>query len=385
MNDEKRQILEMVGEGKISQEEALRLLEALGDEPEAPPAPEPPIEPEVLPRQDDIWGEVEEAAREVGQVISQTAAVAMDAVSEGLKGAVQKIPGVSPWWDSAPGAEEPMPYTCQDGPLPVDKLDVEWVNGPVEIEPWEGNYVNVTEYSQRALDEGQRLELIVTDGGTMRIRWTRDKGFWKGLRLSKFLLIQVPAGLSLEKVKVSNVSGGIKAQGLAGGKWDLNTTSGRIEAAGIRAEKLKLVSVSGAVHAENIQAEDLRLSTTSGRIEALGFGAGNAKINSVSGTVEAYGNGESLKIKTVSGAIELQTQQPPASVRLETMSGRITLALPPDSGFTAEYESMSGAFTTGFPVSGDLGNKSGKAICGDGQIDISMNTLSGKMEIRPEE
>jgi len=416
MQDEKRQILEMVGEGKISQEDALKLLEALeddqvdrafseamtqlreeqstndGDAPgeTAPPVqPEPPVEPEVLPRQDGIWCEMGEAAREVGQVLSQTATAAMDVVSEGMqwaKGAVRKIPGVSPWWDGTDSPEEePASYSHSDVPVPVDKLDIEWVTGPVEIVPWDGNYVNVTEYSRRPLDEGQRLELIVTDGGTMRIRWTIEKGFWKGLRLSKYLLVQVPAGLSLEKVKVTNVSDVIKAEGLAGGKWDLSTTSGRIEAEGIRADVLKLTSVSGALHVGNVQAGSLRLSTTSGCVEAPGFGVEHAKFNTISGRVEAYGNGGSIEIKTVSGAISLQTEQPPECVRLESVSGRITLALPPNSGFTAKYESMSGTFTTGFPVSGDLGGKSGKAVYGDGGMNISMNTLSGKMEIRPAE
>lgn len=404
MNDEKRQILEMVGEGKISQEDALRLLEALEDDRvdrafgeamahlrEEPPgsAPPPPAGPGSPPRQEDIWGGVEEAAREVGQVLSQTAAAAMDAVTEGVqwaKGAVQKIPGVSPWWEGAPGPEEePMPYSCGDGPAPVEKLDIEWVNGPVEIIPWEGAYVNVTEYSQRPLDEGQRLELIVTDGGTMRIRWTLDKGFWKGLRLSKYLLVQVPAGQSLEKVKVSNVSGGIKAEKLTGEKWDLSTTTGPIEATGLRGESCKLTSISGALRIEDVQAEELRLSTTSGRIEAPGFGAEHAKLSTVSGAVEAYGNGESLELKSVSGSLTLQTAQPPESVRLETISGRVTLTLPPNNGFTAKYESMSGAFSTGFPVSGKMEGKSGKAVYGDGSMKISLNTMSGKMEIRPTE
>ena len=406
MNEEKRQILEMVGEGKISQEDALRLLEALEDDPvdrafdEAmsqlredqgkagpePPPPEPPIEPTVRPRQEGIWSEVEDAAREVGQVLSQTAAVAMDAVSEGMqwaKGAVQKIPGVSPWWEG--GTDAPEGYSQPQEPVEVEKIEIQWVNGPVEIVPWEGNYVNVTEYAQRPLQEGQQLEMAVTEGGTMRIRWTRDKGFFKGLGLSKYLLVQVPAGMELEKVKAANVSGSLQAQGLRAEKWDLSTTSGRVEAAGIRAEKLKLASVSGVVHAENVQCEELRLNTTSGRIEAPGFGSEHAKMTSVSGAVEAYGNGERLEAKTVSGSILLQTEQPPESVRLETMSGRISLVLPPNDGFTAQYESMSGAFASGFPVTGTLGEKTGKAVYGDGEMEISLNTMSGKMEIRPQE
>ncbi len=409
MHDEKRQILEMVGEGKISQEDALRLLEALEDdrvdrafgeamaelrqnqeeqkEQAPPPEPEQPFVPPVPPRQEGLWGEVEEAAREVGQVLSQTAAVAMDAVSEGVqwaKGAVQKIPGVSPWWDVGQG-EEPEAYPGTREPVPVEKLEIQWVNGPIEIVPWEGSYVNVTEYAQRPLSEGQRLEMSVSEGGTMRVRWTREKGILQGLGLSKCLVVQVPVGMVLEKVKADNISGGIRAQGLRAGKWDLGATSGRVEAVGLQGEKIKLSSVSGSLRAEGVQCEELRLNTTSGRIEAPGFGAAHAKLSSVSGAIEAYGNGQSLEAKTVSGSLLLQTEQPPERVRLETMSGRITLTLPENTGFTARYESMSGAFASGFPVVGDLGEKTGRAVYGDGEIDISFKTMSGKMEICPQE
>lgn len=416
MNDEKRKILEMVGEGKISQDDALRLLDALEDDrvdrafdeamahlreeqaeagpQEPPPQPEPPepVEAQVIPPrpEESIWGEMGEAAREVGQVLSQTASVTMDVIAEGMqwaKGAVEKIPGVSVWWEDQPetdGREQPLPYHYPDGPAEVRKLDIQWVNGPIEIVPWDGEWVNVTEYSKYPLEEGRQLELTVTDGGAMRIRWTREKSFWKGLRLSKYLLIQVPAGLELEKVEVENVSGSIHAESLACEKISLSTTSGQVEAAGLRAEKLKLASVSGRLYMENVQAEHMTLHTTSGRIEAPGFGAGHAKFSSTSGSIKAYGNSETLRAETVSGSILIQTETPPERVRLESCSGRVTLILPPNNGFTAHYDTMSGKFITSFPVSGDFVHKSGKVVYGDGGMEVSLHTLSGKMEIRGE-
>ena len=405
MNDEKRRILEMVADGRISQEDALRLLDALeedtvdrafghamaqlrDDDAPTQQAPPQPAEPQVPPQpQGSLWDEVEEAAREVGQALSQTAAVTMDAISEGMqwaKGAVQKIPGVTAWWDDGDGAQgdgQPVPYQHQNGGPAIEKLDIQWVNGPVEVVPWEGQWVNVTEYSKRPLEDGQQLELTVTDGGTMRIRWTREKGFWKGLRLSKYLLVQVPTGLRLEKVSVENVSGPVQVQGLTGEDISLGTTSGRIDALGLRVEKLKATSVSGLLHIENVQGERLELNTTSGRIEAPSFGAERAKLSTVSGQVRAYGNGESLSVKTVSGAILLQTELPPQQVKLESLSGRATLLLPENPGFTAKYESMSGGFSSEFPVGGELGGKSGKAIYANGGMQVSLHTLSGKIEI----
>lgn len=403
MQDEKRKILEMVGEGKISQEDALRLLEALEEDPvdrafgeamsqlreEGPPQPEAPqpAGPEAPPPrlEGDIWGEVEEAAREVGQVLSQTASVTMDALSEGVqwaKGAVQKIPGVNVWWGSQQDeGEASQPYNYQDGAPKVEKVEIEWVNGPVEVVPWEGDWINVTEYSRQPLEQGQQLGMAVTEGGTLHIRWTRDRKFLSGLRLSKYLLVQVPAGLGLEKLKIDNISGSVRVAELSCEDAALGTTSGQAAAQDIRCGKLKISSVSGRVYAENVQAGALEMSSTSGRVEAAGFGCQRAKLQTVSGKVQAYGNGEMLSVKSVSGRVNLETQLPPGEVRLETISGRVQLALPENCGFTAVYESMSGTFSSQFPINGELGGKSGKAVYGDGGTQVYLHTMSGKMEI----
>lgn len=423
MDNEKRKILEMVSEGKITQEEALRLLNALegdavdqafgqamaqlrdgqdpqGDPPppqDAPaqgPQPGPAYagyEPPPSGQGSGIWNEMGEAAREVGQVLSETASITANAIAEGVhwaKGAVQKIPGVTLWWGEeegeAPEGEQPLPYNYQDRPPKVGKLEIQWVRGPVEIVPWDGDWVNVTEYSKQPLSPDQQLELTVTDGGSMRIRWTRDRKFLSGFRLSKYLLVQVPAALAregLEKCKVENVSGSVRMAEVSGEDVSLGTTSGRIEARGMRCGKLKLASVSGCVQAEDIQAGQLEAGTTSGQIEAMGFGCGRVRLNTVSGHIRAYGNGEEIKAKSVSGRVSLRTQLPPEKVKLESLSGHVSLDLPENSGFTASFETMSGSFSSQFPVGGDLGGKSGKAVYGDGGIGISLHTLSGRIEI----
>lgn len=405
MQDEKRKILEMVGEGKISQEDALRLLDALEEDPvdrafeeamsqlreeNAPRQEAPqPGEPEVLPPkpEGDIWGGVEEAAREVGQVLSQTASVTMDVLSEGVqwaKGAVQKIPGVNVWWGSQKGAgqgEDPQPYNYREDAPKVEKVEIEWVNGPVEVVPWDGDWINVTEYSQLPLEPDQQLGMTVTEGGALRIRWTRGGKFLSGFRLSKYLLVQVPAGLGLEKLKVDNISGSVRVAEISCEDAALGATSGQVAAQDLRCGRLKISSVSGKVHGENLQAGMLEMGSTSGKVEAMGFGCQRAKLQTVSGRIQAYGNGEKITVKSVSGRVELETQLPPGEVRLETISGRVRLALPEGCGFTAEYESVSGTFSSQFPVNGELGGKSGQAVYGDGGSRVCLHTMSGKMEI----
>ena len=94
------------------------------------------------------------------------------------------------------------------------------------------------------------------------------------------------------------------------------------------------------------------------------------------------GSGEELSLSTVSGQLSLQVGQHPRQVKLNTVSGRIYAGLPEgEPGFTVEYSSMSGAFSSQFPLSGELGKRKGRAVYGGGGASLRLDTVSGAMEL----
>lgn len=318
MSEEKRRVLEMLEAGQITGEDAARLLEALGEggiepvpescEPHIGSVVEESYEKAMEEVRTDLKAQVDEAARSLGEVADQ--------VVEAM-GGEGSVPSLTLWPDmpeanleasmpaEAGGEEQPAagiqtiapidvhgePYSRHDGIEGVENIDIEWVNGPVELRLWNGQGVNVTEYSSRPLDWDQQLQLQMKDG-SLQIRWTNGKAFWKKMLLSKHLVVEIPGGLGLERVKVKNVSGKISAAGFSGEKIELSSVSGGVEVRELEAERLECNSVSGSVRAEALTCEKLDLNSTSGSVSATGIAAEKVDSNTVSGTLTVHGNAE---------------------------------------------------------------------------------------------
>ena len=177
MSEEKRRILEMVQEGKITQEDAARLLEALGEEDAvgSEAVPGDPSDRETVPEEGGSWAKEHEGdedcqgpsqrveihlkgegAKPFFQEISNALEQAGPALEQ-LGGRVGQV--VEDFLGERPvssGSILPLPKegnAYEEPPIgrPVSRLKVEWVRGPVEIRPWEGDTVRVAEYASRPL------------------------------------------------------------------------------------------------------------------------------------------------------------------------------------------------------------------------------------------
>ena len=410
MSEEKRRILDMVEQGTITQEDAARLLEALGENEPSPAQPQ-----ESQPPQDGTW-EAEHQGDEDCQGPNQRVEIHLE--GEGAKPIYQEITSaldeaapvfenlgkivedavtsatqaVDAAWPQVVGAVVPGKAALTPLPLeenayqapaggPVTRLRVEWVNGPVEIRPWEGDTIRVAEYAARPLKDSERMELQ-ENGGKLRIRWSRDKAFRSRMFLQKHLVVELPQDAALEELRVDTVSGGAYLSGFQAEECRVSTVSGAARCQGLRAQRLRVEAVSGAASLENVAAEELRCTTTSGKLELCGFAAQRLRAETVSGALTAGGNGEELSLSTVSGQLSLQVGQHPRQVKLNTVSGRIYAGLPEgEPGFTVEYSSMSGAFSSQFPLSGELGKRKGRAVYGSGGASLRLDTVSGAMEL----
>lgn len=360
MSEEKRKVLEMLEAGSITQEDALRLLEALGEQ-----------EPEERKTGGEPVGKQENAA-----VPSLTLYPEGPFSGEGVQ---PEFPDLSADELPVPAGEgeassqlsalplEGQPHQC---PLPVQQiteLKVEWITGPVEVRAWEGNEVRVTEYSSRPLNESEQMS-VTMENGRMHIRWVKEsKGFfgWKTMGLSKHLVVELPSSMeeSLEKGEIKAVSSDVRVDALSCGK-------------------LGVSSVSGKVGVTNLQARELEVSSVSGKVEAVGFSAGRVNVTSVSGRVNASGRGERLSVKTTSGAGALFLTELPRDVQMNSVSGRVELSIPEDpQGFHVQYTTVSGAFQSQFPLAGEFEKKKGQGGCGSQACSVKMSTVSGSMKI----
>lgn len=269
----------------------------------------------------------------------------------------------------------------------IERLYVDWLSGTVILQPWDQDYIDVAEYSKKLLPLEAKMVLYVHDACQLSIQFrpkNRGSFGWGWSIPSKRLIIRIPRAQcsSVEKLRVSTVSGTVVAQELAGENFSISSTSGTLSAQGLAAENMDLRAVSGTLTFQGSSAEKLNLHTVSGTLVAEGFHAERAELGTVSGTLRAHGNAESFKVHTTSGRAELVVDQCPEKAEMNSVSGALRLVLPENNGFTAKFSSISGGFATDFPAEVNTEKKrKGRAVYGNGETKIKMNTTSGSMRI----
>lgn len=67
----------------------------------------------------------------------------------------------------------------------------------------------------------------------------------------------------------------------------------------------------------------------------------------------------------------------PNLIKMDSMSGGLTLTLPEDAGFTVSLDAMSSDFSSDFPTV----KKNKSYVCGDGHCKIDVSAMSGDVSI----
>jgi hypothetical protein len=225
-----------------------------------------------------------------------------------------------------------------------DELEIRNVSGPILVEGWNQDYIQVHYIKQarttRYLEEFE-IE-IEPRGSRLSIRpiYRKIAGSPFG---SVSFDVKVPS--SIKKIRANNISGNIDIENLgAGVEQTLETVSGQIDTE--RSGELRAKSISGAIH-----------FASSGR---------TLDINSVSGRIQ----GEILGL------------DPGGSVEINTISGGVQLEI--FSGFDADLrlQSVSGSVSCEFPVQ-IIEQKRNKleGTVGDGTVPFEVETVSGRISL----
>lgn len=284
---------------------------------------------------------------------------------------------------------ENLSYDVDLNETPVNSLDVTWQDGPITLTASPDGNIHVIESSRKKISDSDSLELSVKSG-TLTLRWD-GKWYRRFFNLGfgqheKALEIQLPQELagSLEQVSINNTSGDISLGGLTVEEMELSSISGGLDVSDCKVSgQLSLNNVSGSINLDGASApdgspmEDLDADTVSGVITISNASALEVSLNMVSGKASFDGSAGSLKANSVSGDIQLSPSACPEETDMDTVSGQLILNLPRGSEFTAEYDTLSGSFSTGFPAATD----NGRVRVGSAGNKITMNTTSGNMSI----
>lgn len=227
------------------------------------------------------------------------------------------LPGIQ--WNSAQVDGIPAPsgsVSAQE----VSRLTIHWVAGSIRVEPSE----NATDIAFRLTGEDDAKFPMVwsQSGDTLILSYAKTTKMPISVNvLRKDLVVTVPAGWAAQDIRIDNVSG------------DMTLTD---------------ITVTGLT------------------------------VDNVSGELNFSGSCRTAEVSTVSGDCTLTLTAAPNSIDLDSVSGQLVVALPENTGFTANLDSLSGKLYSDFAAT--YQNDAMRYL--DGACKISMDSVSGDLRIR---
>jgi hypothetical protein len=241
------------------------------------------------------------------------------------------------------------------------ELLVKNIRGDVQIVPGADDLikVEVITYPDDGNAADTRIELTQEPGGRVRAEVTvPDKGFRSRRPLRVDFRIEAPVHTD---IKTRLVSGSVHARGFKG-RADLGTVSGKVEAEDLDG-RLDLDSVSGKITGSGLKGE-ASVSVVSGRIRLRGC------------------DFPALKLSTVSGRAEVETQFGDGPYKLSAVSGSLLLVVPEGSSCHVDASAVSGKFYTDLDVRQSLVSKRRWQVqIGEGGPEVRVKTVSGRMQL----
>ena len=222
------------------------------------------------------------------------------------------------------------------GGTDLTALDIEWTSGNVIIEAGTGDRIT---FSETDTDDPLVWD---EERGVLTIRYRKP-----GVRVmtrSKDLHVQIPPALAEQLTYVR-----------------VDTTSADIDLTGLTLRKLELDTTSGDVTADG-SFDQLEADTTSGGVFVTG----------TAWHVEA---------DTTSGRVEMELTQTPDEIAVDTTSGNVTVTIPEDRGFEAEFDTVSGRTNCEHQkIRGDRVRYTGTS--NERPAEFDFDTVSGNIELR---
>lgn len=233
-------------------------------------------------------------------------------------------------------------YTAGGGEIydAVSAIEVNWISGSINIEAYDGDSLQISETGAEGSEE--QLRYLVRNGRLI-IQYRKSGFNWFFSKThKKSLTVKVPA----------------------------ETAAGLL--------KLETDSVSAQVKISGITAADCDISNVSGDITLDNVKLGRLDFDTVSGDLTASGEINAFESDSTSGTVNVSTAVTPGKIESDSVSGDVIFAIPSDSGFRVEFDSVSGDFDSDFP----LKKQGDKYISGSGAAEYEADTTSGDFIIR---
>ena len=288
-------------------------------------------------------------------------------------------------------------YTAGDAEIDgtVKNLDINWINGKVELEYYSGKTIELHERSDKTISPDMQMRWWL-DGDTLRVRFAKP-GFHAFSVREKNLTILLPENSTFGEVSIAASSGDLQIPDLKTDSLKLTVSSGDIRAAadtgtaqvnassgdlelqfGGKAKEINVKTSSGEIRLAAETAERLAAKSSSGEIEVRAKKVDEFTAEASSGDISAdIGSVKQAALSTTSGRVETVFDSFDA-LSISSTSGDVRADLPEKPGFTAVIKARSGDIRYDLPLT-----KEGKTyVCGNGSGSLSISTTSGDITLR---
>lgn len=229
--------------------------------------------------------------------------------------------------------------------VPVDgitELSIDWLDGKVEVEVYDGSEIILKETSNSALNESNSL-MYTRKNNTLEIVSGPSQ---VGLSLSeigynmKELHVYLPANIQWKGIQMDVQDADVSINSMDIQDFKMDVVDGDLFFSKVKLENLSFSSVEG-----NLIAEDSQL--------------------------------EKVNMDTVSGGITASLINCPQSIWFDTISGDTKLYLPNESEFMLQMDTVSGTMDTDF-----VGTHSEENFTvGNGSAQFNVSTSDGAVQI----
>ncbi|WP_223701335.1 DUF4097 family beta strand repeat-containing protein [Sutcliffiella deserti] len=345
--EERKRILKLVEEGKLTAEEAIILLESLEKNNQEKQQKSDEIVSELTKNakvteeaEENIFtalstqvfsksGNQKEEKTKKESSYSQQASSFKNNIMDFVGSALQKIKDLDLDFNFGPSTS--INHIFQQSDVYMKDLDLDVANGNVKIVPWKENDVKIEceakVYEVNSQDEARKAflneVLFSIDAGKLRFSVQKKH-------------IKVNATVFIPESEYD--------------KLHVRMFNGRIEGESLHVTSMKLKSANGSITLQNTSSSDLEVETANGHIKLLDCNSKELEAETINGMVTVKGDIEKLDIQSFNGNVigEL-TGNAVRSIMAKTKTGSVDLYLPTTNSIEGELKTNLGSFTCELP------------------------------------
>jgi DUF4097 and DUF4098 domain-containing protein YvlB len=341
--EERKRILKLVEEGKLTAEEAIILLESLEKNSQ-----------EKNLRQDEIVSELtkdakasQEAEENIFSALSskvfsksnydkskydsysKQASSFKNNILDFVGSALQKIKDLDLDFNFGPSTS--IQHIFQQTDVHIQHIDLDVANGKVKIVPWQENDVKIEceakVYEEESQDAARKafLNEVLFSIESGKLRFSVQK---KHIKVNATVF--VPEG-EYENLSVRMFNGPILGEGL-------------------HVKSLKLKSANGSITWDNLKSNYIETETANGHIKLTDCHAKELEAETINGMLKVRGDIEKLDLQSFNGNVvgEL-TGSAARSIMAKTKTGSVDLFISKENAVEAELKTNLGSFSCEVP------------------------------------